>query len=57
MDVVGNSLELFLAAHHMVEAFALPERAGSLEGQIGAMGGERLQTVQSTDQWNPRSQQ
>ena len=57
MDIVGNSLELFVAADHVVEALALPERAGPLERQIGAMGGERLETVQSTDQRNSRSQQ
>ena len=56
MDVVDNSPELRIVADHVVEAFGLPKGAGAVERQIGALGGDRFQALESFDQRNARSE-
>ena len=57
MDVMDNSPEMRIVADHVVEAFGLPKGAGTVERQICALGGDRLQALEPFDQRNARSEQ
>ena len=54
---MDNSPEMRIVADHVVEAFGLPKGAGTVERQICALGGDRLQALEPFDQRNARSEQ